>query len=910
MLAFLLVSVLGLMILGLVLSAHWFGHVRGLAFLFTVNPWWPAAVVLLFLTLGGYLVWWSRRRASAEGKRPAPAWYVLPDDSSVSAGVIRDGKIIAANQAFWRYVGFNRMEWDLVGVPFATLVHPYDWKKLNWLMEPLSAGAAPLEMKVRRLDGLSAVTKVSATPINYDGSDALLIELEQVAGPESSLLARSGSDELCWLIVNSIEQVVFQTDAQGRWIFLNPSWKELTGFPVAESLGKDFLNYVHPQEAPRSSEQLQRLASRRKGKCWYETRLMTADARFCWVEVRIQAVLSNEEKMIGMVGTFTDITKRKSTEESLRASRRTLTTLLGDLPAMVSRSRNDRNWTMEFVSDGCFELTGYEAADLIDNLKVSYAELIHPDDRDYVWRNVQGRVAQDKAYELTYRIIDATGSIKWVWERGRGVFSAGGDLLALEGFMTDITARKQSEDEARRDLFCDPLTRLNNSVVFQDRLAYVHNHSKAGGYPFALLYVDLDNFKRVNEDYSRAFGDQLLAEIGRRLNSIQRMGNTVARIGSDEFAILVSDLNHPLRRNRALESGDDDVGIPPLGKSSVAAIPDTELALRAMQIAERLQRDLAQPYLIDSQETKITASIGIALSSSAYDGPEKMFGDAAEAAHRAKFLGESRSTLADQSLHAKILGHRHIESTLTWAFGSNALRVLYQPVVTLDTRRVAWLEAIMYWQHPRRGLLDFEAFFGIAEATGLLMPITRWLLRETSSQLAAWRQELGDRMPDSLCINLRGKALADENVVREMVRAMRESQIEDRRWIIQVQDVSDISYSPEAQQTVLSLKSKGIRIAVSDDDKAPGGPLNVKTAVADIWKLNVGLMNKERNLALLRAMETTDKKHRLLTVATGIQTVDALTLALDSGFVYGQGPLFGEPVSAESVKHLMLEGIS
>lgn len=911
MLALLLVSTIGLLALGIALSAHWFGHIRGLNTLVTTNAEWLAPVGLLFLFLGGYCFWRSRRGTATAAEPAGTTWHVLAEDSPSPAGILRGERVIAANQAFWRYVGISRMEPDIVGVPFASLVNPYEWKKLNWLKEPLSHGVAPVEMKIRRLDGASVVTKVRAAPINYEGSDALLIELAQTVGPQPSPTASAGGEQ-GWLIVNSIEQVVFQTDAQGCWIFLNPSWKELTGFPVAASLGKDFLDYVHPQESARSSEHFQSMASRRKSRCWYETRLMMADGGVCWVEVRIQPMRFQEGKMIGMVGTFTDITKRKSTEESLRTSRRTLTTLLGDLPAMVSRSRNDRNWTMEFVSDGCFELTGYEAADLIDNQKLSYAELIHPDDRDYVWRNVQGRVAQDKAYELTYRIITATGATKWVWERGRGVFSAGGDLLALEGFMTDITVRKQAEDDAKRDLFCDPLTKLSNSAVFHDRLAFVHNHSKAGGYPFALLYVDLDNFKSVNLDHGRAFGDKLLVEIAGRLKSVQRAGNTVARIDSDEFAVLISDLGHPLRRNRAIASGDEDVEPPHADKSPLTAVPDIDLALRAVQIAERLQQALAQPILIDGQEIKNTASIGIALSISAYEAPEKMFTDAAGAAHRAKFLGESRSTLADQPLHAKALGRRHIESSLTYAFGSNALRVLYQPVVTLDTRRVAWLEAVMYWQHPRRGLLDFEAVFGIAEDAGLLMPITRWMLRETSAQLAAWRQELalGDGEPRPLCISLHGKALADANVVKEMVDVMGQNQGENERWIIQVRDISDISYSPEAQQALLTLKSNGIRIAVSDDDNAPGGPLNVKTAVADIWKVNVGLINKERNVALLRAMSGPDRKQRLLTVATGIQSVDTLNLAIDSGFVYGQGPLFGEPVSAESVRSLMLTAIS
>lgn len=908
MLALFLASALALLTLLIALSAHWLGHITWLPFPLAESAWWWALVPSLLLF--GYCYYLRRKRPAVEQNRPGDsAVSGLPEDSSIPAAVLRNERIVSATHAFWRYLGLVWSGREVAGVPFASLLHPYDHRKFDALMRSASrtvARTAPVELRMRRLDGSTVATRMTATPVSGANEDEILVKLDAVVAPESAVPDVPAGDEPYRFVTNHMEQVAFQTDREGHWIFLNASWETLTGFPVADSLGKPFLSYVHPDEAARNAEQLQCLTSRAKDSCWYETRLITSDGGFRWVSVRIKPILSEDGIFIGSVGTLADVTKRKMNEESLKASQRTLATLLGNFPGMIYRGRCDRNWTMEFISDGCFELTGYEACDLIDNLSASFNELIHPEDRDFVWRQVQSELAQNKSYEMEYRIVTQTGEIKWVWEHGRGVYSTGGDLLALDGFITDITARKQAEDEAKRNLLCDELTGLYNRATFQDRLGYLLSHSKAVGYSFAVLCLELDDFKQINDRYGFETGDRVLSAIGRRLRDVQRRANTVARLGSDEFAVLITDLDYSLRNAKPNDQDARPLDTIESGRLSTPRLTDAELALRAAQIAERLQRDLGRPMTLDGHEFAVTASIGIALSLSEYDESDGMLRDAVEAAHRAKFLGPSRYTFADQALHGKALSRRHIESTLLGAFDSNALQVFYRPIIALASGRVAWLDPVVRWLHPRRGQLEFEAFRVIAEDTGLLAPIARWLLREVCRQARSWDLQLGDKALQLICISLTGPMLSDKSLVVEVERALQENQLAGSRCLVQVSDIDCIADSPDAQEALLELKNRGVMIVVDDDGQAPSGPLNLKSLIADMWKVDFGRIQNENGFARLKSISAEAKAHGVQTIAGGIRTEGMLALAKDNGFVYGEGSFLSELVPAEAVRALLL----
>jgi PAS domain S-box-containing protein/diguanylate cyclase (GGDEF)-like protein len=737
---------------------------------------------------------------------------------------------------------------------------------------------------------------MSTTPADQSTS-SIPAQPQQAARSAGLLVQPSDGEARCRAVINSMVDVAFQTDGEGRWTFLNPSWEQLTGFTAAGSIGRPFLDSVHPDEILRNQEHFENFASGRKETCWYDTRFLTADGGFLWMEVRARPEISNTGALVGVTGTITDINQRKLAEESLRASGRAMTTLLDRLPGMLYRGRNDRDWTMEYVSDGCFELTAYEACDFVENMKTAYVDLIHPEHRDQVWHHTQTALTQNQPYDMEYRIITQEGKTKWVWEQGRGVYSAGGELLALEGSIIDITARKQEEEEARQQVFRDPHTGLCNRATFEERLDYLHQHSKSIGYPFLLIYLDLDNFNQISERFGDKAAQRVIVEIGRRLLALQRPANTTAWLGGDKFAVLVSDLTEPTSQNLEPAAAKTIVDEGKMGSA--------QLTVRAMQITEQLQRALSRrPVRMVDGDINVTASAGIAVSISGYEGGQGMLQSALEAAHRAKFLGSSHITLADSGLYANVLERRTVDSSLAGAFSANALRVRYQPVVSLDSRSLAWVDAVMYWHHPRRGLLEFKPSQLAAEDMELLAPISRWLLREICRQKKSWLVDLAERCPEAVCVNLPAACLSDPTVIEEFKQALQEYDLSADCCMIEAwHNPSDI---PLPGATLLELRHIGARLVMDGEtlmmEEREGMPN------ADVWRVDLARVQREQGTALLGEMVAKAKTQGAIAVISGIKNEDALAMAQYYGFTYGVGSLFCEPVSHERINQLILGG--
>ena len=282
---------------------------------------------------------------------------------------------------------------------------------------------------------------------------------------------------------------------------------------------------------------------------------------------------------------------------------------------------------MEFVSDGSVELTGYAPREFIDKAKRSFGDLIHPEDREFVWALVQTQLAQSKPYQLSYRIIDAAGETKWVWEQGRGIFSSSGELLALEGFITDVSARRGAEEEAKRRLWFDARTGLASRAIFDDRLGYVLEHASFTGYPCAIFLVDLDDFAALNLRYGYDFGDRLLVQLARRFKVVQGPGTTVSRSVGDEFAVLLTDFR--------------------LGGAANAVPAAKELRPAVERLAKRLGDALAEPLFMEGHECRVTASIGVAIGPSGHASTEAMLQAARKALAAARAAGAGHWRLAD-----------------------------------------------------------------------------------------------------------------------------------------------------------------------------------------------------------------------------------------------------------------------
>jgi PAS domain S-box-containing protein len=568
----------------------------------------------------------STRRTASQAVEPRDGTAELCEAVSAPAAVIAEGVVQDANRAFLALLDFGARRAEVIGLPVSNLVHPLDQARLAALLSA-SAGAegaaAPVLLRLVKADG-SAV-KVQACTSRLEGvPGTLLLQLRLDAPPPM----RAPGSDMSSMVLDRLELAVVSVDSGGEMTYVNRAWERLAG-PQVDARGRLFRSYLHPEDRDPVASDFARLINGRLEHLVREARLVAPDGSVHWMDLRAHpCVLANGE-VIGVVVTLHEITPRKKVEETATSTRRLPTTLLANFPGMVYRARNDADWTMDFVSDGSLELTGFEPFELVKNARTSYARLIHPDDREFVRQQVEMNLALRKPFRMTYRIVDAKGKECWVWEQGCGVFSSTGEVLALEGFITDVHMRTGAEEQALRRLSADPGSRASDANQFNQALSYVLHHSAAARYACALLWIDIDDFELACQKLGTRGADQTVAILADRFDAVQAPGTTVTWLGAGQFAVLLTDFR--------------------LGGAQRAVPEDKEIMPACSSIASRLARAIASPFTLDSVQWSLTASIGIAISNARYASADAMIAAARKAAREARQrMGPGHSECADE----------------------------------------------------------------------------------------------------------------------------------------------------------------------------------------------------------------------------------------------------------------------
>lgn len=478
----------------------------------------------------------GRRLAAARPDGPAlvdPSLSQFAEHSGQPAVLAENGRIAHANRALLKALGLEERGDELIGMPLDNIVHP---KHQGRLAELLAADTPACDgvITLLRADGVSWPARVSL--FRADRSPMALLHFFLPEDDGSAADHQWGNR-----FAHGAAEILFTLDAQLHVAYLNSRWERTTGRPATDSLGTPFLQLFPVEDRAALTKGLRQLQAGERDGLALEVRLLAARTSGPrWVELRVWPVELPPGGEAGIAGMLLDIDQRRRGEEALRAQRRSLHTMLDNLPGMIYRGQNDKEWTMEFVSEGCFELTGYTPLELVDNRSASFADLIHPEDRDFVWNYVQMRLARRERYELSYRIVDRDGQTRWVWEQGRGIHSSRGEFLGLEGFITDVSSSREAQEEARRRLFFDNATGLLGFSLFLDRLQHVFVHSTIAGYPFMVVHLAIPSLERIAAEHGAAMAERVLVESGKRLRVLHSDCNCVSRHGSG-FAVLISD---------------------------------------------------------------------------------------------------------------------------------------------------------------------------------------------------------------------------------------------------------------------------------------------------------------------------------------------------------------------------------
>ena len=566
----------------------------------------------------------------------------------------------------------------------------------------------------------------------------------------------------------------------------------------------------------------------------------------------------------------------KNAQEALRESE--------ERYALAARGANDGLWDWNLLTGAVYfsprwkAMLGFQENEIEDRLE-EWLDRIHDADRDRVKQEIDAhQKGLTPHFESEHRLLHKDGGFRWMLSRGLAVHDATGKTLRMAGSQTDITERKVS----------DPLTGLPNRLLFIDRLGRLIRHSKRHkDHLFAVLFLDLDGFKMINDSLGHLIGDQLLVGVAARLekclrssDTVARLGETftVARLGGDEFTILLDDIKEPADANRA---------------------------------AERLMKALAPPFVLAGKEIFTSISIGIAMSNTAYEEPEDLLRDADTAMYRAKSLGKARFEVFDADMRASVMARLQLETDMRRALERHEFRNVYQPIVALESGRIVGFEALMRWQHPTRGMIGPEEFIFVAEETGLIRDLGWWSLREACRQMSTWRTRSKAYLDLTMSVNVSAKQLLQPHLVDEMSKLLRETALPPEALKLEITESAVMADPAAAAEMLQKIKSLGVRLAIDDFGTGYSSLSYLHRFPLDTLKIDrsfiSGAADGSEGMEIARTIMPMAKNLRLDVVAEGVETIEQVGLLRRLQCKYAQGYYFSKPLAPEEVPPLLAE---
>jgi diguanylate cyclase (GGDEF)-like protein/PAS domain S-box-containing protein len=534
----------------------------------------------------------------------------------------------------------------------------------------------------------------------------------------------------------------------------------------------------------------------------------------------------------------------------------------------------DANGAVDYESSSVERVLGFRPEDRIGR---SAFEFIHPDDLargsellgDVV--RAPGAMASGE-----FRLRHADGSWRWLEIVGKNLF----DDPAVGGLVVnyrDITTRKTLEDELRHQAFHDSLTGLANRALFVDRLDHALTLTRRNPRPLAVLFVDLDDFKTINDSLGHGEGDAILIAVAERLREALRTGDTIARMGGDEFAVLVED--------------------PP------AASAPTD-------VADRLLAVLQAPFTHGGKELFVHASVGISVLTSRTQTADELLRNADVSMYMAKSKGKNRIEVFEPSMHAAALARLALKGDLERAIDRDEFFVLYQPVMDLSTLELAGVEALVRWQHPDRGVVGPMDFIPVAEETGVILQLGRWVLRQACEQARAWDLVAPDR-PLSVNVNVSGRQVSEPGFVAEVAQVIAETGLEPSRLVLEFTEGVLMQDTAETMVTLHALKALGVRLAIDDFGTGYSSLSYVRQFPIDILKIDrsfvASMSDGPDETALMHSILQLSETLHLETVAEGIEDAGQLSELRTLGADLGQGFLFAKPLPPTEITAMLAD---
>ncbi|MDH0759288.1 EAL domain-containing protein [Pseudomonas juntendi] len=683
------------------------------------------------------------------------------------------------------------------------------------------------------------------------------------------------SEQRYRMLAESISDVIFSTDSllqlnyvspsvqsvlgyQAEWIFTN-GWQSIIANPAQLTGIYSLMERV--SKAMGDAEQLAQLRSQLPTQLFLFD-CLRADGRKIPIELRLVLVWDDDQRFEGVLGVGRDISQQRRAEKDLRMAatvfeHSTSAILITDPAGYIVQA-----------NEAFSRVSGYAVSDVLDQLP---SMLTVDEQQESHLRYVVKQLHQRGSWEGEVWLKRRDGDHYPAWVGITAVLDDEGDLASYVCFFTDISERKASEQRIHRLAYYDALTHLPNRTLFQDRLYNALQQAERQKAWVVLMFLDLDRFKPINDSLGHAAGDRMLKDMALRLLACVDDDDTVARMGGDEFTLLLQP-----RATR-------------------------EMALnRAIHVAENILASLVRPFVLENREFFVTASIGIALSPQ--DGSElsQLMKNADTAMYHAKERGKNNFQFYQAEMNASALERLELESDLRHAMEQNEFILYYQPQFSGDGKRLTGAEALLRWRHPTRGLVPPGDFIPVIEELGLVVDVGDWVLREASRQLKAWHKAKV-RVP-KVSVNISARQFSDGQLGTRIATILEECGLPPACLELELTESILMREVNEALQILASLKNLGLSIAVDDFGTGYSSLNYLKQFPIDVLKIDRtfvdGLPEGEQDAQIARAIIAMAHSLNLAVIAEGVETHEQLEFLREHGCDEVQGYLFGRPMPA------------
>ncbi|CAA9568872.1 diguanylate cyclase/phosphodiesterase (GGDEF & EAL domains) with PAS/PAC sensor(s) [uncultured Synechococcales cyanobacterium] len=851
-------------------------------------------------------------------KQGGVQFRALVERAASAIFILQGKKFCYANAATVAMSGYSHAElltmncWDIIHPDFqATVKAHYEEVKCQ---QEYPCDRPVLEVKFATKSGEERWAEVTSTVFDLANVPAILgIAFDITARKQAEAALCLSEEKFSKAFRASPDAITINTVVDGRYIEVNDGFLRATGYARQEVIGRTTIelgNWVNPADRDLMHRMLQQ-------DFW--VRDLEVAFRIKSGEVRVGLVSAELIHLGGelcLLAVVRDITERKRVEEALRVSEEKFSKAFRSSPDSITISTLTDGRVIE-VNDSFLRITGYTREEVTNRTAAELNIWAKPTERILMEQMLQ---QQGEVLNLEASFCVKSGEVRTGLVSAEVIQLAGEPCLLI--VIRDITDRKQADAQLLRSALYDHLTGLPNRALFMDRLRYALNHARRDDtYLFAILFLDVDRFKVVNDSLGHMMGDQLLIAIAARLEAAIRPGDTVARLGGDEFTILLDDI---------------------------------KVASDAIDVAERIHQKLQQPFNLSGHEVFTSASIGITLNQlydlqksraqpinhhfnpaspkgvgsdilalRQYEQPEDLLRDADIAMYRAKALGKARHEVFDTSMRVQAVSLLQMEMDLRRAIERQEFRVHYQPIVLLKTGEITGFEALVRWQHPKRGLISPTAFIPVAEETGLIVPIGWWVLQEACQQMRSWQLAYAHLLQEStsaltISVNLSGKQFLQPDLLPQINRVLQETGLDTSSLKLEITESVIIEHTESITAILLELRAQGIQLYIDDFGTGYSSLSRLHQFPINRLKIDrsfVSRMHPNGNHNLQGdALEATPIVRTIITLADnlgmnvtaeGVETAQQLAQLKALGCECGQGYFFSRPIESNRVDAML-----